>query len=42
MSDLEFTFEQTPWEQAMAELQPGDSFSAVHFLALLEQEEEKE
>ena len=40
MKDLEFTFEQTPWELASARLQPGDTLSAIRFLTLLEGEEE--
>ena len=40
MNDLEFTFEQTPWELAAARLQSGDTLSAVRFLTLLEGEEE--
>ena len=40
MNDLEFTFEQTPWELATARLKSGDTLSAVRFLTLLEGEEE--
>lgn len=40
MNDLEFTFEQTPWELAANRLQPGDTLSAIRFLTLLEGEEE--
>ncbi len=36
----EFTFEETLWETALDGLQPGDSFSAVQLLALLEGESE--
>lgn len=40
MNDLDFTFEQTPWEAAFAALRPGDTLSAARFLALTEGEEE--
>ena len=33
---IEFAFEESPWELAMAALRPGDSVSAVRCLALLE------
>ena len=36
MNNLEFTFEQSPWEGAFAGLGDGSSLSAVRFLALLE------
>lgn len=39
--NLEFTFEETPWEQALSELNPGDCISAVRFLALMEEETEE-
>ncbi len=39
---MEFTFEKTPWDQAFEKLQPGDTLSAVHFLALLEEADEPE
>lgn len=38
MRDLEFAFEQAPWEAALAVLRPGDALSAVRFLTLLEGE----
>lgn len=41
MNDLEFSFEPAPWEQALSALKPGDRFSAVRFLTLLEPEEEE-
>ena len=41
MNDLEFIFDRPEWEQAFADLQPGDSLSAVRFLTVLEQEEEE-
>lgn len=41
MMDLEYTFEQSPWELALARLKTGETIDAVHFLALLEQEEEE-
>lgn len=41
MNDLEFSFELAPWERALSSLKPGDRFSAVRFLTLLEPEEEE-
>lgn len=38
MKDLDFIFEQTPWEAALANLHPGDKLPALRFLALLEGE----
>ena len=38
---MEFTFEQSPWEAAVAQLQPGEHISAVHFLTLVENETEE-
>lgn len=40
MNELQFTFEQSPWEMALEKMKSGDSLSAVQFLALVEQEEE--
>ena len=40
MNDLNFTFEQTPWEMALEQMHRGDTLSAVRFLTLVEQEEE--
>lgn len=40
MKDLDFTFEQPAWEVALSALGPGDRFSALRFLALLEGEDE--
>ena len=37
---MEFTFEQSPWEVAVEQLQTGDSMDAVRFLTLLEPEDE--
>ena len=37
---MEFTFEKSPWEQALEALCPGDGISAVRFLALTEGEDE--
>lgn len=37
---MEFTFEASPWEQALEALQPGDSISAMKLMALLEGEDE--
>lgn len=36
----EFVFESAPWEQNLENLEPGGSFSAMRFLALMEGEEE--
>lgn len=41
MGDI-FTFEQTPWELALAGLRKGSVLSAVRFLALLEDADEEE
>ena len=41
MADI-FTFEQTPWELALAGLRKGDSLSAARFLTLLEDADEEE
>lgn len=38
---MEFTFEESPWEQAVHKLQPGDTINAVTFLAFVEQEDEE-
>ena len=40
MMDLEFTFEQAPWEESLMALQPGDTISAMQLLTLLEGESE--
>ena len=37
---MEFTFEKSPWEQALEALRPGDSIASVRFLALTEGEDE--
>ena len=37
---MEFTFEDSPWEQALQGLHRGDTMSAARFLALMEDEEE--
>lgn len=37
---MEFTFEETPWEQAIHALQPGETISAMKLLPLLEEAEE--
>ncbi len=39
MNEL-FAFEESPWELALDGLMPGERFPAVHFLTLLEGEEE--
>ena len=41
MGDV-FTFEQTPWELALAGLHRGDRLSAARFLTLLEDADEEE
>ena len=40
MNDLNFTFDQTPWELTLEQLRRGDTLSAGRFLTLVEQEEE--
>ena len=40
MNDLNFTFDQTPWELTQEQLRRGDTLSAARFLTLVEQEEE--
>lgn len=37
---MEFTFEESPWEQMLENLRPGDSISALKLLTLMEGEEE--
>lgn len=37
---MEFTFEPTPWEQALDAMQPGETINALKLLTLLEQEDE--
>ena len=41
MNDLNFTFDETPWELTLQQLGRGDTLSAVRFLTLMEQEEEE-
>ncbi len=41
MNDLEFSFEESPWEALLADRQPGETVSAANLLALLEGEEEE-
>lgn len=38
---MEFTFEETPWEQAINALRPGERISAVKLLPLLEEADEE-
>ena len=38
---MEFTFELSPWEQALEALQPGSEIDALQLLSLLEQEDEE-
>lgn len=40
MNELDFTFEQSPWEITAETLRPGDTISALRFLTLLEGEDE--
>lgn len=42
MNELDFSFEQTPWELTLESLTPGSSISAARFLALLEGADEPE
>ena len=39
---MEFTFEESPWEQALKALHPGDRISAVRALTLLEELSDEE
>jgi RNA polymerase primary sigma factor len=39
---MEITFEQTPWEQALSCMQPGDTMTALRFLTLTEDFSEEE
>lgn len=41
MNNLDFTFENSPWEQMLVQLPVGDTLSAAHFLTLLEGENEQ-
>lgn len=41
MNNLDFTFEETPWELTRGTLRRGDRLSAARFLALMEGEEEE-
>lgn len=40
MNDLDFSFEQAPWEVEISRLQPGSQIDAVHFLTMMESEPE--
>ena len=42
MNDLEFTFEASPWEQAIGEIAPGGVLDGVQFLTLMEPESEED
>ena len=42
MSDLEFSFEPTPWETYLQTRQAGDSIRAVDLLAMMEDQDEQE
>ena len=39
---MEITFEQTPWEQMLSGMQPGDAVTALRFLTLTEELSEEE
>lgn len=41
MNELDFSFGDSPWEQLLSSRHPGESVSAAHLLALLEEEEEQ-
>ena len=41
MNELDFSFEETPWEQLLNSLEPGSAILSGHFLALMEGEEEQ-
>ncbi len=41
MNDLDFTFEETPWELTLSALRSGEALSAARFLTLMEGEEEE-
>ena len=41
MNDLEFTFETSPWELAIAQIAPGGELDGVQFLTMMEQESEE-
>lgn len=40
MTDMEYIFEETPWEKALEDFQPGDTLHAGQMLGWLEAEEE--
>ena len=40
MRDMDFTFEETPWEVTRDTLKMGGSITAAHFLTLMEGEAE--
>ena len=41
MNHLEFAFEESPWEQALAKIAPGGMLDGVQFLAMMEPESEE-
>lgn len=41
MNELDFSFDDSPWELFLSGKKPGDKISAAHFLTLLEQETEE-
>ena len=41
MNDLEFSFEQSPWDALLDTLRPGDAVDAVNFLTMMEGESEE-
>ena len=42
MNHLEFTFEESPWEQAISEIATGGELDGVQFLAMMEPESEED
>jgi hypothetical protein len=38
---LDFVFEESPWEQELNNLQPGENMSALRLLTLLEEADEE-
>lgn len=42
MNHLEFTFEESPWEQAIAGITPGGELDGVQFLTMMEPEREED
>ena len=42
MNDLEFTFDENPWEPAFDAIAPGGKLSAAHFLTLMEDQTQEQ